>query len=204
MRDLVTLIDPAAEVAGDIHVDARTILHREGDPASGLYEVLDGRVILSRCSRHRGRQIVDVAEAGALIGFSEQGMQLCTAEAATRVRLRPVAAGESAWLVHRLSERIGSLYRKSVALAATGATQRVAYFLVSAAAQLGLRQLETLQDRQIPLQLNRREIADFLALELESVSRAFSELKKRRIVSFTDTSAVLVCDAGQLLGLAGV
>jgi len=203
MRDLVTLIDPATEVAGDICADTRTILHREGEPAHGLYEVLEGRVILSRRSPHRGRQIVDIAEAGALIGFSEQGMQLCTAEAATRVRLRPVTAGESAWLVHRLSERIGSLYRKSVALAATGATQRVAYFLVSAAAQIGLRQPEALQDRQIPLQLNRREIADFLALELESVSRAFSELKKRRIITFTDTSAVRVCDAGQLVGLAG-
>lgn len=59
--------------------------------------------------------------------------------------------------------------------------------------------VESEQDADdLPLPLNRYEVADYLGLTIETVSRSFSDLKNRKIISFTDSKSVRIEDWGAL------
>jgi CRP/FNR family transcriptional regulator len=44
----------------------------------------------------------------------------------------------------------------------------------------------------LPLPMKRSDIADYLGLRLETVSRAFSKLKKREIIAVNDDDVVIL------------
>ena len=54
----------------------------------------------------------------------------------------------------------------------------------------------------IQLPMSRSDIADYLALSLEAVSRASAELERRKLVKFEDRHTARVLDAKRLGALA--
>ena len=57
-------------------------------------------------------------------------------------------------------------------------------------------------DREVPLPMSRSDIANFLGLSLESVSRASAELERRGIVKFESRHLARILDPARLAKLA--
>ena len=77
------------------------------------------------------------------------------------------------------------------------ATEKIAQFLLEMEVHLSKR-------GQIDLPMNRRHIADYVGLCLETVSRAFSALQRQKIIQFQDLTQrrLVICDKQRLQLLA--
>lgn len=76
--------------------------------------------------------------------------------------------------------------------------ERVANFLCEISALYGARRVSV---APLTLYIKRGEIADYLGLTLETVSRAFADLKKRKIIRFIHGDAVAILDYMQLAAI---
>lgn len=96
--------------------------------------------------------------------------------------------------VHQLAfEAVERLQTRMGLLAKTSALERVSGFLLqmSGSAELGSR-------NSIALPMSRYDIADYLALAVETVSRTLTSLRLRRIILFAGARRVRIVDRGAL------
>jgi CRP/FNR family transcriptional regulator len=168
--------------------------------AVALYKVLaDGR-----------RQIVGFAYPGDLIGLGAQGEHVMNAQAVKPTRLRCLAVAA----LHRSAARdpaLGFKLYEAVAreLAAardlmltTGqrsATERVVSFLLAFSLRAERNGLDPC-DFELPM--TRADIADFLGLTIETVSRTFTKLKTLGLIQLPLSNRVNLIDLDQLESLA--
>jgi CRP-like cAMP-binding protein len=59
------------------------------------------------------------------------------------------------------------------------------------------------QSEHIDLPMTRLDIADFLGLTIETVSRAFSTLKEKGLISFTDSHSCEILEINKIRELGG-
>jgi len=148
---------------------------------SGYSELIDGR-----------RQIIEFFLPGEIVGFSPTGRFPYSAEAVTEavLRARPVPLRDrsrpaDAEEVHRLFDSTLTLLQAAqdrlMLLGRKSARERVASFLLSMAARSGCT-----ADKHVDLPMSRLEIADYLGLTIETVSRTISELRRDRIIAFAE------------------
>lgn len=163
-----------------------SIFH-EGDEATYFYKVVTGTVRLVKAVADGHRQICDFNLAGDLIGFSSAGEHEFTAEAiqdCTLLRYRRKDINElirtdSAFaceLQTLTAKGLSSAYAHMVRLCHRSAHDRLAWFLLS------MSERAADSDGWIDLPMTRVDIADYLGLAHETVSRAFTQLKKSRVI----------------------
>lgn len=80
------------------------------------------------------------------------------------------------------------------------AQERLASFLLHLSERVGARAPET---DHIHLPMTRADIADFLGLTVETVSRGFSRLKASRLISLRQGGQVMIRDRAGLAAIAG-
>jgi CRP/FNR family transcriptional regulator len=193
-------------------VGANTELMAVGERAERFANILSGVVKLSKLLPDGRQQIVELQFAPDLLGrlFSESSE--VSAEAAGTVRLCsfPRAALEellrqSPDLMHRLHEQalreldeardwIMTVGRKTAA-------EKVASFLLLVARNLDPEDHDRAVQFDIPL--GRGDVADFLGLTIETVSRQLTRLRKEGIISFEGTRRVTIVDYPALKEAAG-
>lgn len=188
------------------------VLFYEGDDARSVYRIVDGMVRTSILLPDGRRHIVDFLQAGDIVGLAAGDAQTYTAEAVTPVtlsrmtrrRLDDAMAARPA-LGHRLfvsmqaelvaaHERLLLLGRKSVA-------ERLASLLLI----LHDRQPVThdaAQPRVVHLPMGRTDIADYLGLTIETVSRTFTKLKGAGLIRLINTYDVEILDPDRLAAMA--
>ena len=74
-------------------------------------------------------------------------------------------------------------------------TERVAHFLAEIEA---LYQQRHVSARPLSLKMSRTEIADYLGLTIETVSRAIGKLKNRNVIGLMGSDEVVVLDNDRL------
>ena len=74
-------------------------------------------------------------------------------------------------------------------------TERVAHFLVEIATLYNERHEQT---KPLVLHIKRNEIADYLGLTLETVSRSFSKLKNRNVIALIESDSIVLLDFERL------
>ena len=74
-------------------------------------------------------------------------------------------------------------------------TERVANFLCEISALYGARRVSV---SPLTLYIKRGEIADYLGLTIETVSRSFADLKKRNVIALIESDAVVILNREQL------
>jgi len=74
----------------------------------------------------------------------------------------------------------------------------VAYFILD----MEKRQRASIYHDLIALHLTRQEIAEYLGLKLETVSRAFTKLKQMRLIALGSADVVAVLDQKRLCEVA--
>ena len=191
-------------------VDARDHVFREGDRASHLYKVEVGHVCIYRMVHDGRRQVIDFAYPGDVIGLGAVGTHAANAQATTKTRIRcvPVATLHD---VARHDQQLGLDLYEAMArelmqardllftVSQRTAAERLAGFLLA----LSRRNARRGDDSdEIVLPMTRTDIADFLGLTIETVSRTFTKFRNDGLIDLEQCILVTIRDAAALTAIS--
>jgi CRP-like cAMP-binding protein len=193
---------------------ARTALVDEGDAANCIYEVLEGGVILFKLLPDGRRQIIEVLGVGDVFGFSPTSVSDISAESLTAVRVasfdRRVVEGDSGLrdrLFARLRRQMCALHDHALLLGRKSAHERVATFVMRLVPGRGGYDcpgpVPGRSGTSVDLAMTRQEIADYLGLTIETVSRAFSSLKRDGVIAYERQDEITIPNICRLCHLTG-
>ena len=200
-EDPVELIRQAGQ---SVSIARDETLFCEGDPADAVYVVLSGTVRSSKMLPDGRRQIIGFHEAGDLIGLTLADDYLYSAEGVTAVRLRRLSHLQLEALIERqprLRNRLFSLaahelaaaQRQMLLLGRKTARERLCSFLIERLRGDG---------PIVELPMSRTDIADYLGLTIETVSRTLSQLRAEGLILMATPHSLELTDAGRLSDLA--
>ena len=191
-------------------MQAREHVFFEGDPITHIYQVEHGTVCLYKTLQDGRRQIVDFAHPGDFIGLGAGGDHVFSAQAITLARLRCLPAGAlhevachnpeiGMQLYRALSDQLLAARDLLLTVGQRNATERLAALLLA----LSRRNERNGANRaRIALSMTRADIADFLSLTVETVSRTFTKLRQSGIIDLAHSSLVVIKDRHALEQLA--
>lgn len=191
-------------------IDAREHLFCEGDRATHVYLVEAGHVCISRLLPDGRRQVIDFAYPGDIIGLGALDTHATSAQATTKTRLRciPIAAlhdvaarnaGLGRKLYEALSHELLAAREHLFTVSQCTAAERVAAFLL-ALSRRNARRGEN--PTEIVLPMTRNDIADFLGLTIETISRTFSKFRADGLIELEHCILVTLLDADGLADVA--
>lgn len=188
------------------------VLVREGDPAGDLYNITSGAVRVFRLLADGRRQIVGFLFPGDFLGGLTGQDYMASAEALGPVTacrfdredyrrlMRDQPRLETA-LLDRTCNELLAAQDQMLLLGRKTALERLASFLTDLSRRAKRRgDPEALLD----LPMTRGEIADYLGLTTETVSRGMSKLKARGLVSLPSLHSVELRRPHALAELAGL
>ena len=207
-------VDHAEELAGitqRMSCTAGSTLFTEGDPADSFYTVTEGVVQFSKYLLSGRRQILGFLLKGDFLGLAVQDQYSYTAEATTNCTLCQFnkrqfekLMGAYPTLEHTLfnavSNELIEVENRMVALGHQLAEKRLAAFLTWYWERM--RRMSPADDTSVTLPMTRRDIADYLCLSIEAVSRAFTKLRTQNIISLGDPQNVRILNLDKLKDLA--
>lgn len=172
--------------------------------------VLSGVIKLSKLLADGRQQIVGLQFAPDFVGRPFKPQTDVSAEAATPVRVCAFPRRVIDEIVRQSPEMEHRLYEQSLreldearewmmTLGRKTAGEKVASFLHLIALQMDPEADFGAQPVRFELPLKRGEIADFLGLTIETVSRQLTQLRKAGVIQFEDNRTVIVPDMEQLL-----
>lgn len=180
----------------------------EGDAADCVYEVVRGMVRLYKLLPDGRRQITGFLSAGHLLGVAPEGVCVYTAEAITEVtlcrykrtafeRLIDEVPGFAKRLLAVASHELRAAQDQMLLLGRKAATEKVASFLLLMAGPSDGDGAETVE---VPM--TRSDIADYLGLTIETVSRTFTKLRQDGLIALPTPAHVEIRDRDRLEELA--
>ena len=183
-------------------------LFAEGDEADSVYEVVHGMLRLCKLLPDGRRQITGFLSAGQFLGLAPEGICVYTAEAITEATLcrykRPAfdrlideEPGFAKRVLAVASHELSAAQNQMLLLGRKAALEKVASFLLLMAEQAGED-----EDASIGLPMSRGDIADYLGLTTETVSRTLTKLKQDRLIVLPTPDRIKIRDRGQLEELA--
>lgn len=172
-------------------IDAHEHLFFEGDTRDRIYIVESGWVKLYRTLIDGQRQVVGFANAGSVLGLESDVQHANSCEAITQVVVRPIPASRlngicrndptlADQVLRQISRQLGAAQAQLATIGAQSAEQKIATFLLSIA---GL--CEESRDGEFDLPMRRGDMAEFLGLRLETVSRKMTEFQRRGWIRLT-------------------
>ncbi|WP_237155035.1 helix-turn-helix domain-containing protein [Oryzibacter oryziterrae] len=189
-----------------IRLPGRSRLFDQSEEVGSTFEIVQGAVMLSRLLRDGRRQIVDILGPGRLFGAVMSPVQEVAAETLTASEIRvhgPDAEFSEARINNELRLAIDRLQTHAVLLGRKTALERVASGMVGLAVLLaGSRALNGNGPISFRLPLTRSDLADWLGLVLETVSRNLSQLQKAGLISIEKQDRVQILDMAGLKQVA--
>jgi CRP/FNR family nitrogen fixation transcriptional regulator len=180
----------------------------EAEPAEYIYQVIEGAVRTHKLLPDGRRQIGAFHLSGDIFGLENGATHRFTAEAivATMVRLVKrksldnVAQNDPAifnTILDMTTRSLVHVENQMLLLGRKTSLERVAAFLLEMHFRSTVAGI-------MHLPMSRRDIADYLGLTLETVSRAISKLRRRLILKFEDTTQrhIVILDVQALAKLA--
>ena len=182
----------------------------DGDAAQYSYVITRGTLRAQKASGDGRRQILDFLFAGQFIGIPSDQAYHFDAEALTeaevcrfdRRKLEELMAKYPA--VEKgyragMARQLETAYDHAYSLGRRTAMERVAAFLLD----LHASSCPKTTTGVLKLPMTRGDIADFLGLTLETVSRAFSRVKSLGVIRLPSAQEVEIRDIERLKALAG-
>jgi len=162
-------------------------IYGQGEKADSLYRVEFGAVRVYRLLADGRRQIAAFHMAGEVFGFEADRTHHFFADAICATGIRAVRLSGPADMARDLLPlALKGLVRAQEHLLVLGrqsAAERVAAFLVDLAERQGGLD-------QVDLPMSRTDIADYLGLTIETVSRVFSKFREKRIIRLNGLRSV--------------
>lgn len=196
-------------------VPAHHAVFRDGDPADHYYNITSGIVKLVKTLADGHQHIVGLLYPTDFMGQSLNKHHSYAAESATDVELcaYPRAAFEQFLTSHPELER--QIFHMTIReldlcrdwtllLGRKCSYERVAGFLLMMAKRAPRKRVQE-QPRNcahFELPFTRAEMADYLGLTLETVSRQFSQLKKKQVITLPSSRDIIIPNIEVLSGVA--
>jgi CRP/FNR family transcriptional regulator len=190
-----------------------------GEPADQVFNIVSGVLRVCRTGADGRRQVLSFLFPGNFVGLTATGTYFFSVEAVTAARIaccpRQVLdarlagdpAAERAFL-NMMLRVVEDMLDVVYSLGQRTARERLAVFL------LYLRHWRRLTDNmaddgdprlaEISIPMSREDIADFLGLKKETVSRSFKELETGQLILRSGSHHVRVLDLTALRELAGI
>ena len=176
----------------------------EGNELRCSYRIISGAVRLSRITEDGRRQIVEFRVAGDFMGFEWDGYYALTAEAVRdvvavrymRARVDRMIEARSEIRDHVLAlirQELLAAHEHLITLGCQSAKERVATFLLQLARRAGVGDGDVIE-----IELGRQDIADYLGLTLETVSRTLSEFKRIGAISLPKRRQIVMRNRAKL------
>ena len=214
-RNFCAALDPTelaefAKVMTEATLPPGGMLFHEGTPADYVMNVTAGAVKLFKLLGDGRRQILGFRFAGDFLGLSTGADYVYSAEALNESRLCRFPRKK----LDGLRERFPRLDRRLLSLSIeelTAAQEQLLLLgrktaeerLVSFLILLSQGQVRRgLKPDPITLPMTRSDIADYLGLTIETVSRTFSALKTKGLIELQDTTHVHLVDRDKLEEIA--
>ncbi len=181
-------------------------LFHEGDPNPYVFNVVDGAVKLYRLLPDGRRQITGFLFQGDFLGLGGRGASSFTAEALTPLNACRFRRGDFDQLLnalpaleHRLvalaGDELMAAQEQIVLLGRKTARERLASFLT----RLSERQVQLGGAvGHVHLPMTRLDIADYLGLTIETVSRVFTQFKTSGLIQLLPGNDVALPDPAAL------
>ncbi len=177
----------ASDTCGIRQIGAHQHLFFEGDPRSNLYVIESGWAKLYRTLVDGQRQVVGFCNAGSILGIEGVAEHANGCEAVTQLRVRTIPVKRlaelctrdpqlAAQLIGQVGNQLGAAQAQLTSIGAQSADQKLATFL------LALADVSQGRDAEFDLPMRRSEMAEFLGLRLETVSRKMSDFQRRKWV----------------------
>lgn len=209
--DTETLADFRNQGA-NLHLAAGQSLFHQGDPADCVFSLTSGVLKLYAILPDGRRQIVDFLFPGDFMGLDARQTHGFSAEAVSDAALCRFPKGRFERFVDRHPALADARYRraaselafaqeKMVMLVRKTATERVASFLYQLHERAGLGGQDNA--RLVPLAMSRSDIADYLGLTKETVSREFTRLRSSGVIRQHSLALIEILDPQQMRLMAG-
>ncbi|MGX4769604.1 helix-turn-helix domain-containing protein [Bradyrhizobium guangdongense] len=169
-----------------------TEIFGEGEETEYVYQIISGAVRTYKLLSDGRRQINSFHLPGDMFGLENGAMHRFTAEAVIETKVRITKrrslletmqsreSGASSFLA-LVTRSLQHAENHMLLLGRKTALERVAAFLLEIDERLG-------HPKVMSLAMSRRDIADYLGLTLETVSRACSTLRDRKMLMFADAT----------------
>jgi CRP/FNR family nitrogen fixation transcriptional regulator len=177
-------------------------IYGEGDDAVFFYKVINGVVRTCKFLSDGRRQIEAFYREDDVFGFESGVTHRLTAEAVcgcTLIAYRRKGVEQLAAASEALSQQLFRYFMQGLAraqehalvLGRRSAVERVGTFLHEAAEQSS-------DGRTIILPMTRQDIADYLGLTIETVSRTLSQLEREKVIALASTRQIRIRDLDRL------
>ena len=185
------------------------IIYQQEDSADYWYRLVVGAARKAAMMPDGRRHIVSFLLPGDLFGFGYSHAHQFTVEAITpgtivarySRRRAEIIAESNPEVSRRVREAafdsISRLQTRMVLLGRNGALEKVAAFLL----EMHDRCSDHLDVVELPM--SRYDIADYLSIAVETVSRSLTEMRRRRLIALSGTRHFRILDEATLLVIAG-
>ncbi len=190
-------------------IDPGTPLMSDGGEVTTYSNLLSGVVKLTKVLSDGRQQIVGLQFAPDFIGRPFKRENSLNAEAATTISVCSFPKSiidrlikESPELEHRLHEQalkeLDEARSWMLTLGRKSAAEKVASFLCYVASHIDPEQIITKGPVKFELPLTRAEIADFLGLTIETISRQFTKLRKDGVIEIEHNRSIKIVSLDQI------
>jgi CRP-like cAMP-binding protein len=187
-------------------------LYAEGGPARNWYCLLSGTVRLVRTLADGRRHIPDFVFPGQVFGFSPglcHGDGAEAVEPSTLVSYSLIAIEQRMAQDHHarrvirtlLAERLAAAQDRALVLGSLDASERLGAFLLAMARRSAIGARASALVAVLPM--SRADIADYLGLTVETVSRIFTALRRSGAIRLATVNRVEIIDPAALAGTSG-
>ena len=191
-------------------VPGQTLFH-EGDPATRVFTLTRGTLKLYKLLADGRRQVTGFLHPGDFLGISVDDEHAFSAEALEdsqlcwfpRSRFDDFVEDEATMereLYRMAAHELAAAQQQFVLLGRKNATERLASFLLMLAKRMELS--NGVGAGMIRLPMSRSDIADYLGLTKETVSRVISAFKRDRVIRLETLDVIQVLDRARLEQLA--
>jgi CRP/FNR family transcriptional regulator, nitrogen fixation regulation protein len=196
------------ELSGVVmQVAADRQIYAEGDEARCFYKVVSGVVRTCRFLSDGRRQIDAFHMEGEVFGFeagtdhrmAAEAVSDCTVIAYRRRGLETMVFQDDRlgrWFFSHAMTCMDLAREHSLLLGRGSAAQKISAFLLEFARRVG-------SESTVELAMSRQDIADYLGLTIETVSRTLSQLERDGVIALPSARRVALKDRAALRGLNG-
>ncbi len=181
----------------------------EGDPADYLYNIIDGNVRIHKSLADGRRQITGFLYSGDFLGLSVAGMYPYSAETIatttfcrfSRKGMNKIIEKYPAFehnLLQLASHELAAAQEHVLLLGRKTAAERLCSFILNT----HKKQESIIERHSASLPMTRQDIADYLGLTIETVSRTFTRLKKTGAIRLPEPDIVEIANMDHLEDLA--
>lgn len=187
-----------------IDYDRNNEIYGEGERAEYIYKVVSGAVRVYKVLDDGRRQINGFYFPGDFVGIEAGEEHQFSAEAVAKSRLLVVNRSALVSLAARKSDiandlwsvtarELGHVQSLMITLGRKNAQERLAAFLLEMAKRA--------RNMTIELPMSRQDIADYLGLTIETISRTFTQLESDRAIDLPTSRRVVLRNHGALARL---